>query len=498
MPPTYPQPLTAVELRLIVASSSKLPSTSSEITLDGKKWRLTEPLDISSPATLPKYVCVSYIWGEGRAPNLFDPKRLMSSQTIPALQAAMLAAKDSEELGYWIDAISVPAEEESWVRRQATLESMGFIYSRASEVIVTLSENTYGVIEQAVRLGVLDEDAMKVLEQDSWVASCWTYQEVVNSQQTRLVSLKQQSATALSIDLMQFMNCVGNSTTQYGKRHNIDTFKITSIFPRLSAFEDTVADWLTADFLERSALQVMANIARRFCRPTEPQNYFLSMMGALTKDPCWDTEEDILAELSERVMALCERKNDYSFIYSSAPRDVRPGKRWRPQPGPLKPLLAWHCYGESAEGFFNSDGFWLCDMAHVQPTNVLSEDGKLWIGKHFARGLDVTNESTETIANLTFNKLTSIGFTGSDQYIILPDGLYFPQTPLPMDSNATILISGNIKWPIGAPGLALYHDDGQKLIGCIPGVYVRPFQEVMSSTVLIDSLAAVTAEKPPT
>jgi len=196
-------------------------------------------------------------------------------------------------------------------------------------------------------------------------------------------------------------------------------------------------------------------------------------------------------------MALCERKNDYSFIYSSAPRDIRPGKRWRPQPGPMKPILAWHCFGERAKGYYNSEGFWLCDMAHVQQTNVLSETGKLNIAEHFAQGLDMTDQSLEMIADLAFGKLKSIGFTGSDQYTILADGLYFPQTPLTMDYDTTILVSGNIKWSIGAPGLALYHD-GQELIDCIPGAYVGSFEDMISSTILIDSLAAVKSEKPTT
>jgi hypothetical protein len=198
-----------MELRLIVKASLP-PPTLRSLTLAGRLWYLTEALDVSRPEKLPPYICVSYVWGSGRAPNPLHEASVMSDQTIPALVAAM---ENSDCSSFWIDAFCIPPAQP---QRRSTLESMGFIYSQASRVVVSLSETSYAAVEQMTRSDRVDEKALDSLDQDEWVRSVWTYQEVVNSK--RLSFVTGGVADAI-VDGSHFLDCVGYSLDRYKKTH---------------------------------------------------------------------------------------------------------------------------------------------------------------------------------------------------------------------------------------------------------------------------------------
>ena len=480
----------AAELRLIVHDTD-LSSDRPTIRLDGKSWRLSAPLDVFSPDALPNFICISYVWGQGKAPSPFEANRSISDQTMAALEAAMAATRDSETQAFWIDAMCVPADG---ARQRATLESMGFIYSRATEVIVVLSESSFAIVEQMSRSHRLNDQQLTVLEQDRWVASVWTYQEVVNGAKIRFVSINEATSRP-SVEDRDFFNNLGYSLSLYKTEHNIDTFQMEAHFPHLSVMEDTIADRLSSYYLEanlqdRSALLVMANLDRRVCR--EPQNYFYAMMGVITRKPSWDTANSSLEELSERVMMYYEEKNDYSFIYSSTNRDTCPGKRWRPAPGPMRSIIAWYCHGMAAKGFYDISGFWLCDMLACPVAESLSDSGR----EVTLRNFDKSNRAHRTddeIANLTYKTLLLIGFTGSEEFLILENGLLFPQRSLKDESHLSVLVSTNVRWGnFGAPSLTLCHSQEGNMT-YVPGVYVGVVDRELATNILIDPLAKLEA-----
>jgi hypothetical protein len=88
--------------------------------------------------------------------------------------------------------------------------------------------------------------------------------------------------------------------------------------PGLDALEDLIADWLISDYTRRSAFQVMSNLDRRYT--SEPPNYFYSMIGAILQSTSTRRPSTTIAELSETLMIVCEEKNDFSFLYSTAAR----------------------------------------------------------------------------------------------------------------------------------------------------------------------------------
>ena len=473
----------AIGLRLLVHDTD-LSLNRPTIRLDGRSWHLTELLDISSPDTLPMFICVSYVWGHGKAPSPFEANRSISDQTMAALEAAMAATRDSEAQAFWIDAICVPADG---ALQRATLESMGFIYSCATEVVVVLSESSFAVVEQMSHTDRLDDQQLQVLEQDRWVASVWTYQEVVNGGRIRFVSIN-EATTRPNVEGDDFFNNLGYSLSMYKKERRIDSFQMEAHFPHLSVMEDTIADWREANLQERSALQIMANLDRRVCR--EPQNYFYAMMGVITRQPSWDTANSTLEELSERVMMYYEEKNDYSFIYSSTKRDTCPGKRWRPAPGPMRSIIAWYCHGMAAKGFYDPSGFWLCDMLTCNKAESLSDAGREIILENFAKS-NQSHHTDDEIANLTYNALTLIGFTGSGEFVTLENGLLFPQRSLKDENHPSVVVSTNVSWvTFGAPSLALC-ESKEGHMTYVPGVYVGVVDRELARNILIDPLAKV-------
>ena len=318
-----------MEFRLIVETSS--PSAENSITLEGRHWCLSEPLDISREESIPHYVCLSYKWGPVREWNQYIKAGYISNQTIPALE---IAIRSSTSTAFWTDVFCIPSEQHS---RQATLESMGFIYSSASQVMIILSSLPFDAIKEMSEGDLLKESTLETLEKDEWNRSVWTYQEVVNSQRLRFVC---GSRTGLTVDGPHFLNCVGSALRLYKSKHNLDTFTVCERFPNLSAFEDLLLDYMTGDYTKRSALQVLSNFHRRSWE--EPRNYFYAMIGVMIQEPLSWSTGSTLSDIAEAFMTVCERKNDYSFIYTSSPRTEPPGKRWYPVPGILPSILPWH------------------------------------------------------------------------------------------------------------------------------------------------------------
>ncbi|GKZ83521.1 hypothetical protein AnigIFM56816_008616 [Aspergillus niger] len=163
----------------------------------------------------------------------------MSPWTLPSFPAAIsLAAttKSAEVAAFWIDAFCVPVAEPA---RAATLASMGYIYSAAKEVIVALMpERSFAIKELSRSRGSdgLSDQSLQSLENDEWIRSVWTYQEVVNSKQLYLTTTNMSDPD--SIDGNTFLNRLGYSLEIYRKSRGLDQVDLRRIHPMLDAFDD--------------------------------------------------------------------------------------------------------------------------------------------------------------------------------------------------------------------------------------------------------------------
>jgi len=507
-----------MDLRLLLQSSESAPSYNSDtlapsILIDGRLWHLSNSLDISNPSSIPPFTCVSFTWGPGRVPNPFHPGRIMSDRTIPALTAAMRhhfhpeTQDGGHSAGFWIDALCIPDTQPS---RRATLESMGFVYSRASVVTVSLSGPLATILHHMTSNTnyTLSEDELQIAERDEWVTSVWTYQEIVNSQTLFFIAISDEDdhangATGVFLGLgvpgSRFLNCVGHSLSLYKRHHNFDVQKG---FPRLDALEDVTVNWLTADAFARSALKVMSNLDRRVCASNRPENRFYSMIGAITQSPkdrvfpasSGPSSKPMIPDIAESFMGICEAKGDYSFIFSSAERDNAVGRRWRPKAGFIPAILPWDCHGDGLRGHYDKHGFWLDNVYRIDAfaSTTLGDAGRqivlgwLRLSGSPASDADITNKSA--------GRLKQIGFTGSSKSITTPHGIFFPQNTIQRNANTRseciIIIPATLQRVFGYPALArIKTSGGSEGFSFVAGVFVGSAPNAAASSVLIDPTA---------
>ena len=444
-----------MDLWLLVERSTDDAAKDTTLTLAGRTLYLTR-FSIASTQPRPKHVCVSYVWGSERVSNpfLIGPQQL-SGNTIPALRAVLTS---SDAPAFWIDAFCIPTSQPDKCR---TLESMGFIYSQAQGVQVILSLAAFPVFRKVQSGDGLDEKELNILEQDQWISSVWTYQEVINSQSLSFVC---SSLPGISIDGADFLNRLGFRLECYKNSTGLDSVDVAERFPRLDSLQDLIADWLTSEYTKSSALAIMSNMDRRMW--TDDGNYFFAMIGALSAAP--SERSDLLAHPSETLMRICDVKGDYSYIFSSAPRAKAPSPPWRPRPGLLPSLLRWHCWGEAQRGHHDHNAFfWLDDVVPLSPAPLLpasKEHGASWLMTTALASGDDDDLAAKVLATLV-----RMGFTGSGLYISLAEGFFFPQATLPTEAEICVLVSTTIQWTFGAPALVQVHFRGQWTYA--PGVF---------------------------
>ncbi len=461
-----------MEFRLIIEDPSNA-EPGRTIQVNGMQRYLSKPLhvDLEHPE-LPKFTCISYVWGHAREPNPFHPGELMSANTTPALSSAMAHGITT---AFWIDALCVPP---TLPFKHHTLGSMGYIYSAAEEVIITLPPSLLPVLNGMKRSDRLSEEVLLSLEEDDWVRSVWTYQEVVNAKAVYFVG------GSFKIDGSHFLNCLGHSLTRYRATHNLSAFDLSKQLAKLNALEELLVDWMTGDYTERSALRAMSQFQYRYNH--DPRNYFYSVLGTMVKGPWpWNIKMGI-EELAEEFMDVCEQKNDYSFIYSSNPRDrVDPRCRyWRPTAGLLHVVLAWHSWGEGQRGRHDGEGFWLEKMVSLRPSTELGGRGSLFLSQWLnAVHSDNLSRSNDQIADQVLVNLRQMAYSGVGRVLWTTHGIFFPQTELTQDARIEVLIATEVRWVFGAPGLArVTRGEG---IEFVPGVFAGEILEDIATNILI-------------
>lgn len=445
-----------MEFRLLVESSDPVSQSSrSSLFLEGRHWKLSQLLDLQNDEHLPPFACISYLWGPDR--ETYDGREI-STRTRPVLAAAI---RTGNFKAFWLDCFCVPPD--GGPERLSTLENMGYIYSRATEVIIVLSEGTFSVIQEMLHKGFVLEPGLQMLERDEWVSSIWTYQEIVNGGSIRFVSDREDDTSA-SLEGSAFFNALGYSLSKWRNSTGSNAFDLVEAFPHLNALDDIIVDCEIGAYTLRPALAIFSSIASK--RNFNLANFFYAILGALTQSPeqlVWNDRQN----LEEKVMAICECKNDFSFIYTVAARDSDTQKRWRPRamplssptpalplraPAILRPILAWHCWGEAQRGHYDDNGFWLHGMTSMQPASSIGNTGRKAISD-WLRKPELQHMDDAALGSALHSTISSIGFEGEATPIIVAEGLLFAQDTLRREDVARVLVSNQIRWTMGAPGL---------------------------------------------
>jgi hypothetical protein len=360
---------------------------------------------------------------------------------------------------------------------------MGFIYSAAAYVMIVLQGRIWEVIQSVfseVSPRALSYEEMQVLERDNWISRVWTYQELVNSRDAFFTTLE-STDQGRAIHAENFFNCVGFSLDQWMKIKGKGRSAVLEVFQNLENLEDTLADRQTGNYLDRTALGVLSNIALREFDPQYPQNRLLACLGALTQDVSWGPPSTTLAELAEKLMSICESNGDYSFIYTRDIRSHTPGMRWRPspvhvqsnEPIHLMPVVKWRTWG-TQKGHRDSRGFWLDEMVRLKPAETMDEKAKKKLemfiyGSRDLQQPDMTRGGIfrheegveEELDRAVLRFLHMIGFKGDGEPQVCKTGLFFSQCiPNGCDSVEMYAASG-IWWMFGSPGLARWKEGGE-------------------------------------
>lgn len=224
----------------------------SSMEVGGHYWKLTEGKNI--PAEKDDYTCISYACGMSTIQHPFDQTKTISTRTLAAMTTVI---ENEVPTALWVDEFCVPSREPD---RSICLTKLGVIYAMASKVVIVLSEACFTVLKQIQESNQIDAKSLSILEADEWVSRVWTYQELVNNSQIHFVA---EGHGKLWINVDDFFSNVSYAIHEYQKLHGYSAFDFRSSFPRVSSLEDVILDWKIADYLERSAYQVISGIDRK-------------------------------------------------------------------------------------------------------------------------------------------------------------------------------------------------------------------------------------------
>lgn len=427
--------------RLLVPATCVTTPDTLAIELEDTLWRITD--DTLGIGNVPVYTCISYSWGTGQTANPIQPGQWMSDRVIPVLEATIRALHPA---AMWIDAFCIPAQEPA---RTACLRSMGAVFASAFCVIAVLSKQCSAMLDAVARLGFLDEPGLLLLETDDWPSRAWTYQELVNSKSFYFVA----EGGGVTLKGMQFLSKVTTALEDYKKAHGYDSYMLRTLHPRLDNLQDTIADWIMADYSKRCAYQTMSSMDRRTATRTDDY-YYYALAGAISAEPVSSRYQTVL-EQAEYFMQLCEEKGDFSFIYSIAPRCNVPGRTWRPEVGPIRAIQPWLTSGDGQTGSLEPGYLRLhnmCRMTRGTPTSPAN----LFITKWLPEGSgDI--KSGKTPEHILM-RIRQIGFVGCGDFLELEDGYFFPLSTYTSIDDVFVFTAAGLRWTHGGPGLIATQD----------------------------------------
>lgn len=159
-------------------------------------------------------------------------------------------------------------------------------------------------------------------------------------------------------------------------------------------------------------------------------------------------------------MKTCEEKGDYSFIYSTAPRNTALGKRWRPIEGKFQPIVTeLVIFGDGQPGSSNPTHIELTKMARLAICPI-GPEGLKATKAHLAmvhRNRPVANiySAPSDVAEAILELIRAKGFSGSGHYVEVENGFFFLQSELEPTDDTFIALSTEVNWQGGGPGMLL-------------------------------------------
>ncbi len=316
---------------------------------------------------------------------------------------------------------------------------------------MVLPESCVTVFRQIKSADCIESAALFILENDAWFTRAWTYQEIVNSRSLYFIG---QSDESLIVSGTDFLNIVMKANDEYKKMHGIDTLTWREQKPNLHYLQDLIADYRIADYSMRSAYQVM--IAMHPRNAEREDDIFYAMVGAIIKTTLNLDGVEHLSP-SEYFMRVCEAKGDYSFIYNIAPRNELIGKHWRPIEGRFQPVMPGQIvFGSGQSGCMKPTHIQLKNMCRLRPGTMGPDGLKATLARLPKDGNFLSHHD---IGEAILDRLRKEGFSGCGEYLELEKGFFFPQATFVCSKDVLVVVSPDVKWTGGCPGLLLSSND---------------------------------------
>jgi hypothetical protein len=453
--------------KLLIPAIEPLIAGTKTIELCGKPWTL---VDFEQLSDAPPYTCISYTWGTGKTISPLNNTLEISDRTIPVIETVINSFESDECLtveirslfhnesriaeklalvrnasdAIWIDALCRPEHQPS---ADICIQNMGKIYSEASKVFSVLRDDCIDSVRKMHYKESLNLNDYQMVGDDDWIDRVWTYQEFVNSKMMFFVA---EGKGDTFISELNFLNALMSDAAAYLNNQDIKLIQKLERAQLLMAAQQME---------EQSVFQVMAAINRRsISRPDDRINALISVV----LDDHTSIIERNLSTPNEYLMRVCEEHNDYSFIFSTNPRSEVFGRTWRPRGDEIvTPVISdILANGSGVSGnLYNT---------HLQMNNMC----RMLTGK--------SNNVTSAIASLLkadfpkeiLERLRQRGFTGCGECLKLEYGYFFPQSPHKRSKDLFVVVSHNLKFHEGAPGLLLRSNGTDINQFCDTGVFI--------------------------
>jgi len=468
------QNLTDIFFKLLIPVAEPISSGIKTIELSGKLWTL---VDFERPSDAPPYTCISYSWEKEKMVNPLNNKQTISARSISVIETVIKSLESTECLeteiqsmfhgknriseklmlahkassAIWVDALCRPAQQPA---ANICIQNMGEIYKAATQVFIVLNNNCLGTVYKVHNKDPLNLNDYLMLAGDNWIDRVWTYQEFANSKMMFLVA--EGKGDTFTSDA-RFLNALATHNAVYA---DVDNIELTQ---KLERWQLLIAEQY---LFERSAFLVMSAINRRFCLPTCPEDRINAMLSVVS-DKHIATKSKNLTTSAEYFMQLCEKNNDFSFIFSISPRSKVLGKGWRPIDNQITPVISDVFVYESSglSGVIKDTHLQMNNMCRMIPwkSNPVIHAIESLLKANFPKEL--------------FEILTQRGFTGCSEYIKLEHGYFFPQHPHKRSKNLFVAVSHDVKFHLGAPGLLLRSNDTDINQFCDIGVFIGKLPE---------------------
>ena len=457
--------------KLLIPIAEPISPGIKTIELDGKLWTL---VDYKRPSDAPPYTCISYSWGAEKTVNTFNNNKI-SDRTIPVIETVINSFQSSEcqyaevrsfnfnkkfaeklELArnasdaIWIDALCNPQQQPSF---DICIQNMGEIYRASTQVFVVLNANCLDTVHKIHNKESLNQNDYLAVASDDWIDRVWTYQEFANSKMMFLVS---EGKGNTFISELNFLNALMTDELAYA---DIEDIELTQ---KLERWQLLVAE---QQLVERSAFRIMSAMKKRICPPLRPEDRINAMVSVVS-DVNTDIQDRNIIKPAEYFMRVCEKNDDYSFIFSTDPRSEVLGRRWRPVDGQITSVIAdVSVYGHRLSGVLKDTHLQMNNMCRMAPwkSNSVINAIESLLKADFPKEL--------------FEKLAQRGFTGCGECLKLEHGYFFPQSPHKRSKDFFVAVSHDVKFYLGAPGLLLRSNDTDINQFCDTGIFIGKLPE---------------------